>query len=147
MSENYGGGNLFCFICSMEEMNLELITKLPEGKPPYIGIVFEESWKGESLNKIWPETYGKDWYQLRFEVKRDYLELTLKSNIADRCKYQIQNFNLSKLRFFIEQTRNIPQINFGHLTIWKGQYRQLRTSVNQARWLLGVNKIEFVAEH
>lgn len=128
-------------------MYLELITKLPEGKPPYIGIVFERAWEGESLNKIWPETYGKDWYQLSFEVRGDILELNLKSNATNRCKYPIQKFNLAKLRMFIEQTKNIQQINFGHLSIWNGEFKQIRTSVNRAKWLLGVNKIEFLAEH
>lgn len=130
---------LFC------DMELEL--KLPDGKPPFIGIIFQNEWDGY-MNKEWADSYHTSLYQLIFEPAGETLKITFSSrNWNFKYTYQPVKYDLDKLKKFMQATKGSRVYNFGHI-IWKeGNHKVIRTRANARMILFKIDQVKVVYEY
>lgn len=93
---------------------MKLVLKLPNGKPPFIGIEFENSWQGERCNKDLILESRNEIYTLLIEPT-PRVNLRLVSDSKRICRFYDQvEYDKQKLKRWIELTRKAKLINFGH---------------------------------
>lgn len=93
---------------------MKLVLKLPDGKPPFIGIEFDNAWEGERCNKDLMLEFKDEVYTLLIEptVKAN---LRLVSDGKRICRFYNQiEYDSGKLKLWIEKTRHAQVFNFGH---------------------------------
>ena len=98
-------------------IHLELFLKLPEGKPPFIGMLYQPEAANYAManNVDLMKVTGRD-IHLRLEVGKDTLSCALELHeVNDRRFYSDVKFNLRELREWIKKARTSSAINFGHV--------------------------------
>jgi hypothetical protein len=127
---------------------LELVFKFPENKPPFMGVVYENEFTGKRLNQSWVNTYGSFSFQIRIEPDLDFLKLTLsQKELGEKYDYLISRFDKNKLIEFLDKTKNLKQVNFGHVVKEFDDLKIIKTSVGFKPWVVKVDNIEFFNEH
>lgn len=127
---------------------LELVVKFPEKKPPFMGVLYENEFTGRRLNQSWVNTYGKFSYQIRIEPDLDFLKVTLsQKELGEKYDYLISHYDERKLKDFLERTKNLKQINFGHVTKEFDDLKIIKTSVGNKVWVVKVDNVEYFNEH
>jgi hypothetical protein len=127
---------------------LELVFKFPEKKPPFMGVVYENEFTGKRLNQSWVNTYGSFSFQIRIEPDLDFLKLTLsQKELGEKYDYLISRFDEPKLKDFLSRTKDLKQINFGHVLKEFDDLKIIKTSVGFRPWVVKVDTVEFFNEH
>ncbi len=94
---------------------MRLVLKLPNGKPPFIGIEFTKIWQGEKENKELIIEFKEEIYTLLFEPIGGTLNIRLFSEQKNIVRYYngvIYNKDIFKR--WIQLTQKNVIINFGH---------------------------------
>jgi hypothetical protein len=127
---------------------LELVVRFPENKPPFMGILYENEFTGKRLNQGWVNTYGSLFYQVRIEHDLDFLKVTLsQKELGQKHDYLISRFDGDKVKIFLEKTKKVNQINFGHVVMEFDDLKVIKTSVGNKNWVVKVNNVEYFEEH
>jgi hypothetical protein len=125
---------------------MKLIVKLPEGKPPFIGVRFNNSWNAAKTNEDLIEDHHKDIYQVKFVIKKH--TLTLQLNCKERSihrYYKDLEFEPEKLKRWMQITEGLSGFNFGHTFINGTKEEVGRFSHDLKRlYVLKVDKWEIV---
>ena len=114
-------------------IHLELFLKLPEGKPPFIGMLYQPEAANYAManNVDLMKVTGRDRH-LRLEIGENTLSCALELyEVNDRRFYSDVKFNPRDLREWIKKARTATAINFGHViatqrgpvvaTVWQGR--------------------------
>ena len=122
--------------------------KYPENKPPFMGVLYENEFTGKRLNQSWVNTYGSFSFQIRIEPDLDFLKLTLsQKELGEKYDYLISRYDEPKLKDFLNKTKNLKQINFGHVVKEFDDLKIIKTSVGIRPWVVKVDTVEFFNEH
>ncbi len=99
-----------------EIMNLELILKMPKGKAPFIGILFEIERDGAKLHAEVVEKYQNQVYEVVLEHTKRVLNLRLicKEKVLV-CFYNHLKVDTNKLNSWLYLTKNANAFTFGHI--------------------------------
>lgn len=94
---------------------MKLILKLPNGKPPFIGIEFEKQWQGEKENKDLLLEHTNIVYSLLVEPAQSGINIRLicDSPLVIRFYHQVQ-YNIESFKRWHFHAQNYHSINFGH---------------------------------
>lgn len=94
---------------------MKLVVKLPEGKPPFIGIEFESPWIGEKEGR---EVFSNS-NQRAFDLVIQPLSSTMSIRLV--CEdpvivkfYSGVEFDVERFKLWIHVSKNQNKINFGH---------------------------------
>jgi hypothetical protein len=94
---------------------MRLVLKLPQGKPPFIGIEFSKIWQGEKENRDLIFDFKNEIYTLLIEPIGGYLNIRLFSEQKNIVRYYNGvSYNKDAFKRWIELTRNSGLFNFGH---------------------------------
>lgn len=95
----------------------ELFLKLPAGKPPFFGILYQAQAANFAManNQDLIKVTGRDLH-LRLEIAKDTLNCLLEMNgVNDIRFYSGVKFNRSELSAWVKTARRANVINFGHV--------------------------------
>lgn len=121
---------------------LELVTKLPKDKAPYMGILFTSARTASYLNQSWVNEYKSQVFQLNVEFRNRKLFLTL--SLLDfrlRHTYEVDTYDPHKLKAFLQKISSVSKINFGHVIRDHDKQVPAKTIDSRAYWVLGVNAV------
>ena len=94
---------------------MKLITKLPEGKLPFIGVRFNNSWNAAKTNEDLIEYHCKEIFTIKFIIKHHTVDLILHCKHSSiQRKYNDLEFEPEKLKRWAQITENLKGFNFGH---------------------------------
>lgn len=125
---------------------MKLILKLPEGKPPFVGVLLKES-----DNRSYPERLNEDLinehkyagYCLTFEFTNNLLNLALVSAKGDIVRhYKDVEFEGAQLASWVYATRNASSFNFGHVRIERGKECIVKTWGKKINFVLAVQSYD-----
>ncbi len=94
---------------------MKLVIKLPEGKLPFIGVRFNNSWNAAKTNEDLIEYHHKEVYTIKFVIKAQTVNLNLycKDRSIQR-HYKDVEFEPEKLKRWMQLTEGLSGFNFGH---------------------------------
>lgn len=116
-----------------------LVLKIPVGKPPFVGVLFESEFAGAMTHTELVNSYNREFYEIKFEPSHK-LKLCLKGFTLPPRIYEL-DYDPVKLLKFLQQTRDCKMFNFGHVIIVNDNYKIIRTAANQTNFVLKVNKL------
>lgn len=95
---------------------MELVLKLPKGKLPFIGILFDSSSTAGKTNAEIVEQFSKE----EFEVLLEHTQTALNLRLICKARVMVYFYNhLSiapeKLKSWLYITRDMKLFNFGHI--------------------------------
>jgi hypothetical protein len=122
---------------------MELVLKMPQGKPPFIGLEFPSSWKGE-LNKDLVYENADKQYKLILETERQLKMTLVCEDIAVRRVYPGIGYHPARLKNWLTQMRQYSQVNFGHVYLQDGNHKIVKLA-GQKNFVLKVVNIELYA--
>ncbi len=94
---------------------MRLVLKLPSGKPPFIGVEFENASKGERENKDLLLTKRNAVYKLLFEPTCGLLNIRLYSENPPVVRYYKGiDFNPDAFKRWLHTAELYKKVNFGH---------------------------------
>lgn len=127
---------------------MELVLKMPPGKPPFIGILFESEHKAAQTNASWVNNNHSLIYRLILEPVNGVINLRLiQDELGCNCLYSRLKNDPEQLLKFLYQTREIYSFNFGHV-YWFGDNLKLAKSVtNQRNFVLKVEAVKVLIEY
>jgi len=118
---------------------MELVLKLPENKPPFLGILFDDSYQACTINKNAVNNYHTSTYHLVLEPMGDKLNLRLTCDSSGlNHLYENVRYNPEKLLKFIYMTKGCNQFNFSHLIRKDGKDTVVKTLSNQRLFVLKI---------
>lgn len=123
---------------------MDLVLKMPKGKPPFIGVLFLSQWDAQRTNKLLPDSYSMDTYQISLEPSHK-LFLNLHNGTIHRARYEL-GYDPVKLLRFLHQTRECRKFNFGHVYLEDGDHKIALTTATMKKFVLKVDKVDVVAE-
>lgn len=95
---------------------MKLVVKLPEGKLPFIGVRFNNSWNASKTNEELIESYSSEIYTVKFEIQTPqvlHLSLQCKDKAIQKW-YKDLEYEPEKLKRWMQLTRGLSGFNFGH---------------------------------
>lgn len=117
-----------------------LVLKLPPGKPPFIGIRFEES-VGSELNE---DLINSKYAGFRLELERvhDRLDIRLISEALVTVRfYTFILYDKDKLKSFLYLTKDAKLYNFGHVKRIEDKDEIIKTKKTGKNWYLPIDSI------
>jgi hypothetical protein len=126
---------------------MELVLKLPKGKPPFIGIEFPNEFNGQRANTDLVNNYKESKYRLLLEPTEKGLTITLSSHdLATPRVYKNIGFNAGKLKNWLNYVGGAPHINFGHVYIEHNAHKIVFVFGTRRNFVLKVTNIEITAK-
>ena len=124
---------------------MELIFKLPKGKPPFIGILFENIFQASTLNQDFVN-------ELQGSIFTIHMEPIAKMNLRLICENPISIRHYSNLKYDKEklhawQKRVSGQVNFGHLMKVYDTDTIVKTMTKQKNFVLKIERVYFEFEY
>ncbi|MBA3663234.1 MAG: hypothetical protein H0W61_03375 [Bacteroidetes bacterium] len=122
---------------------MELVFKLPDGKPPFIGVVFKSANEAAQVNQDLVNYYKDCSFKLLIETG-DTIKLKF---ICDEPplsrEYRDLTFNLQKFVSWLHYSEN-KKINFSHIIRQKEKETVVRTLKDNKLFVLSVAKFELL---
>ena len=119
---------------------LQLVLKQPEGKLPFIGILFSNEYVGARENQRMVNEYGNSLYKLEFRpIKNEVtkIDIIISQYVHDlKGEYKDVAMDAEKLKRFLAFNYNAKYFNFGHIGIKQNKHYPLRTSSKGSIWVL-----------
>lgn len=126
---------------------MELILKQPEGKHPFIGILFNNEYQAAKLNQAQVQVNNLFYYKIIFEPKADKIDLTLKmDDWLFTYKYEGLKYNSDKLKRFLFSTMGAECYNFSHLLLKGDNHHVVKTLSTQTHFILKVTEVNLLVE-
>lgn len=125
---------------------MQLIFKLPEGKPPFIGIRFKETElsKALTLNQDFVNENKNHSFNASINLG-DILCLNLiREDPYKWVRYEGLTYDLHKLKVFRNFTRDARVYNFGHVLDKFGKDELVKTLQEMKPFVLKLNDLKFL---
>lgn len=120
-------------------IRMELVVKLPENKPPFLGILFDDSYQACSINKSAVNNYHTCTYQIVLEPTGEKLNLRLIcESFGLNYVYENIKYNPETLIKFVYKTKDSKLFNFSHLVRKDGKDTVVKTLANQRLFVLKI---------
>jgi hypothetical protein len=124
---------------------MELVLKLPSGKPPFIGILFDfnEELGAYNINKDLLLNPFKATFAIAFDPYGKETDLRmLCSNPLSIRFYRNLKYNPTALEGFLRSTRFIKQFNFSHLIRCDGKETVVRASPENKLFVIKIDDVK-----
>ncbi|MCC6370216.1 MAG: hypothetical protein IT236_04345 [Bacteroidia bacterium] len=126
---------------------MRLVLKLPQNKPPFIGILFEneETIRGEKLHTEIVERYPHCTYEIVFEHTRTALNLRLLCQ--ERVMVYFYNhlgFDAENLKSWLYFTREAQAFTFGHIERVFDKDKLILSLPLRKKFFVNVKSVKFI---
>jgi|GEM_PF-3048369 len=125
---------------------LQLVLKQPEGKLPFIGVLFSNDYVGARESQRMVNEYNKSIYKLEFKpIKNEInkIDIVVSQYIHDlKSEYKDVTMDAEKLKRFLAFNYNAKHFNFGHIGIKNNKHYPLRTSSKGSLWVLKLDEVK-----
>lgn len=122
-----------------------LIVKLPPNKPPFIGMLYSDSWSLNEINQELVIKHKNAGYRIVFEFINGILNIRLISEAALVVKfYNNVSYDKEKLKAWIYLTKDKTSFNFSHIYIKDGKETVVRTKEKGMLFVLPVQSYEVI---
>lgn len=126
---------------------MELVFKLPKGKLPFMGIVFEKEFPAARTNQELVHDYKNCEFIATLEpVNNNQFNLVLKC-LDPVLKYEYKNLEFkydSFLRWM--PYANASEINFSHLIIKNSEHVVVKTSQQHKLFVIKIRQVSLIGE-
>ena len=128
-----------------EIMNLELVLKMPKGKAPFIGILFEIERDGAKLHAEVMERYQNEAYEVVMEHTQRVLNLRLicKEKVLV-CFYNHLKVDTAKLNSWLYLTKDCKAFTFGHIIRELDRERLVLSHPSRKKFFVKVSSCKLV---
>ena len=127
---------------------MKLVLKLPKDKPPFIGIQFPNSYAASRTNEDLPGMLDKEDCRLILEpVDKHYLNLRLVNTdkLIDTAYKQVE-YNIEKLKTWLNQTEKENQFNFAHVTLDYDKHVVAKVGGGFEKFVIRLNSVKIITE-
>ncbi len=126
-----------------------LVVKLPKGKPPFIGILFDDKFKAEDSNSDLINNHKDKTFRIIFEFIRDHVNVRLVCDDAlIIISYTHQLYDMEKLKNWFYLTRDCKHYNFSQIYEEGGSWKVAKTFKTHKLFVLKVEKYQvFTSEY
>lgn len=127
---------------------MKLVVKLPKGKPPFIGVLFEDNLIAARMNQDLILNFKNCNYQIAFEFISDKVNLRLvcEDPLIVRF-YNNLEYDPVKVKNWFQHTNNSKLFNFSHIVEEYGEIKLARTFTGAKNIILKINKYSVSNEH
>lgn len=124
---------------------MELVLKLPKGKPPFVGVLFEQEYQGADLNLDLYKAHGHRPYKLVLEpIKlRIHLRLICEDIVTVRF-YNGLKYDLQRLNDWMYLTKKAKLFTFGHVVFRDDKHYPVRIHPGNKPFALKVESLELL---
>lgn len=122
---------------------MELILKLPKDKPPFMGILFDNTYKACTLN----QEMVNELQNRKFMIVIDPAGLDLKLICETPYKtyeYKGLKFDAEKFNYWLTQARPLGYFNFSHLLIQYDKHEVVRTLKERKLFVLQIWDLQII---
>lgn len=129
---------------------MELVLKIPQGKPPFVGILFAVTHEAAALNADLVINHRHKNYKLIFEVVGTHLNLRLIcEDLVTVRFYNHIKFSPEKLKswLYIIYSKKVTVINFGHITTVKDKHELVKTTPQSKNFVLKVIHCQLLSDN
>ncbi len=124
---------------------MELVLKLPKGKPPFVGVLFEQEYHGADMNVDLYKTHGNRAYKLVLEPIKTKINLRLIcEEIVTVRFYNGLKYNHERLNDWIYLTKNTSAYTFGHVVFREDKHFSVRVHPGGKPFVLKVESFELL---
>ena len=127
---------------------MELVLKVPKGKPPFIGVLFEsdQHHSGEKLHADMVEKHGGASYRIVLEHTPSALNMRVicEENVMVYF-YNHLSFDAERLKSWLYITKNCGQFNFGHVGKSLGNHKLLLSVPQRKKFFVKVNAVALIS--
>ena len=127
--------------------NIEIVFKQPEGKLPFIGLLYSNAYNGKTDNQDIVNSYKNYTYKLDIEPLKQVNRVNIhlhQPGMNLKAEYKDVSVNFEKLKKFLTINFNAKFFNFGHITVSRNAHELLRTSINSEFWVLKLDEIKVI---
>lgn len=125
---------------------LQLVLKNPEGKLPFIGILFPSDYLGARENQRMVNEFKNSLYKVEFRpIKNEATKIdVIVTQYVHNLKGEYKNvqMNAEKLKKFLDFNYNAKYFNFGHISVKHNNHYPLKTSHKGDIWVLRVEEVK-----
>ncbi len=120
---------------------MELILKIPKGKPPFIGVLFNFQVDACITNKSWLDGLQGQSNLILDPAEKLYITMSKTPHFSDR--YAV-NYNAIELLKFLHFTKDSKEFLFGHLLMKGDSYQIATVNVHNSirKFLFKIDKIK-----
>lgn len=126
---------------------MELVFKLPKGKPPFIGIVFSSEFQAARTNQELVNDYKECDFTATLEpVGERNLNMVIKC-VNPPLKIEYKNLEF-KYDLFV-RWRRIAEgapVNFSHLNIKLNEHIVVKTTLQNKLFVLKLNRVDLIGD-
>lgn len=124
---------------------MKLVVKMPEGKPPLIGIEFKDFLESNALNDDLVELHKYAVFRVVFEFQPKWLNVKLicQEALIIRHYTHVKYDDLEKLKVWLYLTKKHNQFNFCHFYVENGKEKLVKTYKKKMSFLLSVAKYDY----
>ena len=124
---------------------MELVLKLPKGKPPFVGVLFELEYHGADMNVDLYRTHGNRPYKLILEPNKKQINLRLIcEEIVTVRFYNSLKYNNERLNDWVYLTKNAKAFTFGHVVFKEDKHHPVRIHPGGKPFVLKVESFELI---
>ena len=120
---------------------MELVLKLPKGKPPFIGILFQSATEAEKLNSDLVVDHRYLNYKIIFEIIADHLNIRLICEELVTVRfYNHVVYDPEKLKswLYVLKTGKTTSVNFSHLILKDNKHTLVKAYQQKIYFVLKV---------
>lgn len=122
---------------------MELIFKLPENKPPFLGILFEDMRQAVTLNQDLVNRRKDAIYSISIEPVGRLLNLRLSAQEPyDVRFYHNLSCDFKKMEAWLLQARQSKACNFSHVVKELNHHMVVKTLQDRKLWVLKISQIK-----
>ncbi|MCC6371142.1 MAG: hypothetical protein IT236_09070 [Bacteroidia bacterium] len=126
---------------------MELVLKLPKGKPPFIGVLFgvEQQHSGEKMHADMVQKYGRANYRIVLEHTPSALNMRLicEEHVVVYF-YNHLSYDAERLKSWLYITKHNTLFNFGHVGKLTNNHQLLLSMPERKKFFVKVISVEFI---
>lgn len=119
---------------------MELVLKIPKGKPPFIGVLFHTKEQACSKNSVFLPDNESFEHELVMDPSQR-LSITLFYRFGFSEKYEV-DYNPVTLLKFLHHTKDCASFTFGHLYMASGKMTVAKTNGKEKPLLFKIKSIK-----
>jgi len=122
---------------------MKLILKIPDNKPPFIGIQFSNQYDAGRTNAQAVYDIENRLCTIILEPQGHYINLNIKcEDVMMNYTYRDLDYSPEKLKNWLTKTTNSKQFNFGHVTLERDTHKIAKVGSGNKNYVIKVEKIE-----
>lgn len=123
---------------------MELVFKVPEGKPPFVGVCFESIYDAMALNEHFVHSGPAELFTLAVHPGTRLKLLLVRNRDFEKATYSDLAFDPEKFRRFRQVTAGCKRLNFGHVVKERSAHKLVKTMHGNKNFVLRVGEFRVI---